>query len=51
MQEVNHRDRGVLVSGLAIYQVFYPKVKSSNFSLAEEDVKELVYQGFLIRML
>lgn len=50
-QEDNYRDKGVLVSGLATYQVLYPKVKSSNLVLTEEDVEELAYQGFLIRML
>lgn len=49
-QETN-RDKGLLVSGLAIYHVFYHKVKFSNFILTEEDVEELVWQGFLIRML
>lgn len=44
--EDNSRDKGVLASCLAIYQVFYPKVKYSNLVLTEEDLEELTYQGF-----
>lgn len=46
IQEVYCKEKSVLVSGLAIYHVFYQKLKSSNFILAEEYVEEFVCLGF-----